>query len=94
MRSEMVFQARQKMEGRYRLCMQCAKGTRRLHKDSLRIEDTINEVLAIIGRESHGVPERPPEAISIEESALSDAEEGFLREAQAIPVIRWDTWPF
>jgi hypothetical protein len=93
MRSETVFQARKKLEGRYQLCILCAKGTRRLHKDSHRIQDTINEVLDILGKEDQPTPAEFPHVLLVEKCELSDTEEGFLHDAQAVPVIRWDTWP-
>ena len=93
MRSEAVFQARRRLEGRYQLCMLCAKGTRRLHTESLRIQDTINAVLGIIGREDQPVPEPPPQAILVEKYEPSDTEVRLFQEGQAIPIIRWDTWP-
>jgi hypothetical protein len=54
MRSEAVFQASSVIKSRYNLCRICAKGTRKLHFSSDRIQDTINAVLAIIGRRKDG----------------------------------------
>ena len=93
MRSEAVFQARRKLEGRYQLCMLCAKGTRRLHTGSVRIQDTINAVFGIIGSENLLVSERAPQVISVEKWGPSDREGEFFQEGQTIPIIRWDTWP-
>ncbi len=59
MRSEAVFRAHTKLEGRFQLCMLCAKGLRRLHNDSVRIQDTINDVLTIIGAERQAVLNSP-----------------------------------
>ena len=93
MRSEAVFQARKKLEGRYQLCMLCAKGTRSLHTTSVRIQDTINAVLGIIGSENLLAPEWAPQVLSVEKCGPSDTEGEFFQEGQTIPIIRWDTWP-
>lgn len=45
-RSDLVFAARVHLPNRYRLCRLVALGTRKLHKPSSRIQDTINDVLA------------------------------------------------
>lgn len=51
MRSEAVFGAIKTVGSRYGLCGICSKGTRELHIPSGRVEDTINIVLLILGRE-------------------------------------------
>jgi hypothetical protein len=56
MRSEAVFQASSAIEGRYNLCRICAKGTRKIHSSSDRIQDTINSVLAIISEQNDRRP--------------------------------------
>lgn len=50
MRSDLIFDALGKVENRYVLCRVCAKGTRTLHSQTGRIEDTINDVLMILAR--------------------------------------------
>ncbi len=50
MRSDLIFDALGKVESRYTLCRVCAKGTRTLHTQTGRIEDTINDVLMILAR--------------------------------------------
>jgi hypothetical protein len=52
MRSDLVFESLGKVENRYTLCRVCAKGTRTLHVQTGRIEDTINEVLQILAKRS------------------------------------------
>jgi hypothetical protein len=51
MRSEVVFQARQRLPGRYHLCMLCAKEARAIHRANTRIQDSINIAFGIIGQE-------------------------------------------
>ena len=46
MRSELVFGAIPEISNRYQLCQLVAKGTRKLHKPSTRLQDTVNDVLA------------------------------------------------
>jgi len=50
MRSDLIFDALGKVESRYALCRVCAKGTRTLHVQTDRIEDTINDVLLILAK--------------------------------------------
>lgn len=57
MRSEVVFQAIKKIDGRYQLCGACVQGTRELHIGSRRIEDTINAVLIMLGAMDPSRPE-------------------------------------
>ncbi len=48
-RSESVFRARVQLPNRYQLCRLAALATRKLHKPSDRIQDTINDVLLRLG---------------------------------------------
>jgi hypothetical protein len=50
MRCEAVFVAAKRVGNRYALCRVCAKGARKLHAPSSRIEDTINTALLILGQ--------------------------------------------
>lgn len=50
MRSDLIFGVLGRAESRYALCRMCAKGTRRLHAQTGRIEDTINDVLSILAK--------------------------------------------
>lgn len=50
MRSVLIFGVLGRAESRYALCRVCAKGTRRLHAQTGRIEDTINNVLSILAK--------------------------------------------
>jgi hypothetical protein len=51
MRSEVVFRASQRSDGRYRLCTLCAKGTRAIHRTNDCIQDTINMAFGILGQD-------------------------------------------
>lgn len=44
-RSELVFGAQVHLPNRYRLCRLVALATRKLHKPSSRVQDTVNDVL-------------------------------------------------
>lgn len=68
MRSDLVFGALRKAENRYSLCRVCAKGTREIHVQAGRIEDTINEVLLILAK-----PMRSPRLDAPEHLAWQDA---------------------
>lgn len=61
MRSVLIFGVLGRAESRYALCRLCAKETRRLHAQTGRIEDTINDVLSILAKRttsrSMAVPE-------------------------------------
>lgn len=48
-RSDLVYGAQAQLPDRYRLCRFAALATRRLHKSSDRIQDTINDVLVHLG---------------------------------------------
>ena len=45
MRSNRVFEALQTMRNRYMLCQLASKATRKFHRPSTRIQDTMNQVL-------------------------------------------------
>jgi hypothetical protein len=45
MRSDLVFQAVSRVSNRYRLCKLATKATRKIHRPSTRLQETINEVL-------------------------------------------------
>jgi hypothetical protein len=45
MRSDLVFGALSHVSNRYQLCQLASKATRKLHKPSGRLQDTMNEVL-------------------------------------------------
>jgi len=49
MRSDLVFPAVKTVRNRYELCQLAAKATRRFHKPSTRIQDTMNEILTTVG---------------------------------------------
>jgi hypothetical protein len=45
MRSDLIFPAVKAIRNRFTLCQLAAKATRRFHKPSIRIQQTMNEVL-------------------------------------------------
>ncbi|MBI2678477.1 MAG: DNA-directed RNA polymerase subunit omega [Candidatus Koribacter versatilis] len=49
MRSDLVFPAVKTVRNRYELCQLASKATRRFHKPSLRIQDTMNDILTKVG---------------------------------------------
>lgn len=67
MRSELVYEAGLKIENRFLLATTTMQGTRKLHVNSTRTEDTVNKVLTEVanGTRVHGkLPEvTPPPAI-------------------------------
>jgi hypothetical protein len=44
MRSELIYDAVRTVQNRYLLCQVASKATRKFHKPSTRIQDTMNEV--------------------------------------------------
>jgi DNA-directed RNA polymerase omega subunit len=48
MRNNLVFDALEHINNRYELCHVAAKATRRLHKPRARLQDTTNDVLALL----------------------------------------------
>jgi hypothetical protein len=66
-RSELVYEAGLKIENRFLLATTTMQATRKLHVNSTRTEDTVNRVLADVGRGTrvHGkLPQvTPPPAI-------------------------------
>ena len=49
-RSKLVFATLAHVPNRYQLCQMTAKGARKLHRSSDRMQDTVNEVLTILDR--------------------------------------------
>jgi hypothetical protein len=69
MRSQAVFHASEAMGNRFQLCGVCASGTRKLHVDSGRIQDTINTVLVLMSKpRNKGHPDSQSLPILLEES--------------------------
>lgn len=84
MRSEVVFRARQRSEGRYHLCMLCAKATRAIHKTNDRVQDSINTAFDMIGRDND----------HLQQKSLFDFQlEHLQRERQNLTIERWTRWP-
>ncbi len=45
MRSDLIFGALAHVQNRYELCQMTALATRKLHRSTIRVEDTTNDVL-------------------------------------------------
>ncbi len=63
MRSELVYEAVLKIPNRFLLAATAMRATKRLHRTSTRVEDTVNNVLAEVakGTQLHGkLPEITP----------------------------------
>lgn len=50
MRSDLIYEALDTVNNRYLLCQLVSKATRKFHRPSTRIQDTMNEVLVRVGR--------------------------------------------
>lgn len=84
MRSEVVFRATQRSEGRYCLCMLCAKAARAIHKRNSRIQDSINIAFGMIGQGDH----------NLQQESLFDFQLRHLHGgAQNLPIDRWTGRP-
>ena len=59
MRSDLVFPAVKTVRNRYELCLLAAKATRRFHKPSTRIQDTMNDILNKVGAAANTTPSSP-----------------------------------
>lgn len=66
MRSDLVFGALTHVVNRYQLCQLASKATRKLHKPSTRVQDTMNEVMV---RFRHQSPAAAISAPVVEEKA-------------------------
>lgn len=53
MRSDLIYEALDTVNNRYLLCQLVSKATRKFHRPSTRIQDTMNEVLVRVGRARH-----------------------------------------
>ncbi len=69
MRSQLVFEAHLKIDNRFLLATTTMQATRKLHVSATRTEDTVNRVLAEVGKGTRvygKLPEiTPPPAIDI-----------------------------
>ncbi len=68
MRSDLVFPAVKAVKNRYMLCQLASKATRKFHKPSTRVQDTMNEVLNRFAK-SH-----EPAAIMAEPAAVAETQ--------------------
>jgi len=50
MRSDLIHEALRTVSNRYTLCQLASKATRKFHKPSTRIQETMNEVLVKFGK--------------------------------------------
>ena len=80
MRSEVVFQARQKLPNRYHLCMLCAKEARAIHRANTRIQDSINIAFGIIGQEDRHIQHKSPLDLQLEY---------LYNGAPILPIVPW-----
>lgn len=62
MRSELVYRALVHVQCRYQLCQVTAQGTRKMHRPNCRIQDTMNDVLALLHKSSTGAGGRSASA--------------------------------
>jgi len=49
MRSDLIYPAVKTVRNRYELCQLAAKATRKFHKPTTRIQDTMNDILTKVG---------------------------------------------
>lgn len=66
MRSDLIYEALDTVNNRYLLCQLVSKATRKFHRPSTRIQDTMNEVLVRVGhaREAEEVITVPTVAVA------------------------------
>ena len=57
MRSDLIYDSLKPVTNRYLLCQLISKATRKFHRPNTRIQDTMNDVLARVGKA------RQPEAV-------------------------------
>lgn len=70
MRSDIIYDAITTVKNRYTLCQLASKATRRFHRPSTRMQDTMNEVLSNIGqKEPQMLMEHPENFIEPERRA-------------------------
>jgi len=59
MRSQLIFGALTHVKNRYELCQLASKASRKLHKPTTRLQDTMNEVLVRFRQASPQGEQRP-----------------------------------
>jgi hypothetical protein len=66
MRSDLIYDALNPINNRYLLCQVVSKATRRFHRPTTRIQDTMNDVLLRVGKavEPEAVLAESPEAVA------------------------------
>ena len=85
MRSDRVFEALHTLRNRYVLCQLASKATRKFHRPSTRIPETMNEVLGrIAGSERHAVLSEPEDLLR---------HNGGLRSSPALPALFCSVFP-
>ena len=66
MRSDLVFEAMERVSGRFLLAKLVSKTTRRRHKPNTRIQDTTNDVFVRFSRTNPiGLVQRVPQSTSV-----------------------------
>lgn len=85
MRSEAVFRASKRSQGRFHLCLSCEKGTRAIHKSNDRIQDSINIAFGIIGQGDQHIQQKSLFELQLQHLYM-------VEENRA--VARWMAWRF
>ena len=50
MRSDLIYDALDTVQNRYLLCQLISKATRKFHKPNTRVQETMNDVLVLVGQ--------------------------------------------
>lgn len=69
MRSDLIFGALTHVKNRYELCQLASKATRKLHKPTIRLQDTTNEVLE---RFSESIPTSSEPVTAVESAKVHE----------------------
>jgi hypothetical protein len=66
MRSDLIYDALKPVSNRYLLCQLVSKATRKFHKPTTRVQDTMNDILLRVGgaEEPEAVIEGPAEEVA------------------------------
>jgi len=71
MRSDLIYDALDTVQNRYLLCQLISKATRKFHKPNTRVQETMNDVLVLVGQavEAEEVLNEPTEVAETERRA-------------------------
>ncbi len=66
MRSDLIYDALDTVRNRYLLCQLISKATRKFHKPNTRVQETMNDVLVLVGEagEAHDVLNAPTDEVA------------------------------